>query len=304
MWKTVVILLVTLVFFPLLAYNFDGTPDASQWQMLRSTYMVCLVFAALAFLISTITHNYSQVDKLWSILPVVYAWMVWYEEPGPRVLLMAILITLWGIRLTFNFSRRGGYSWKFWTGEEDYRWSLLRAKPEFQPEWKWVLFNLFFISFYQMSLIWMMTIPIIKSAGGSPLGWGDLILAVLAIGMLIVETVADQQQWNFQQEKYRLRQHSHLDGTKYEKGFVHDGLWGRMRHPNYFAEQGFWVVIYLFSIAATGIWVNWSIAGCLLLIALFKGSSDFSEKISAGKYPAYADYQQKVPRFLPIMKKR
>lgn len=34
---------------------------------------------------------------------------------------MAILVNLWGIRLTLNFARKGGYSWKFWEGEEDYR---------------------------------------------------------------------------------------------------------------------------------------------------------------------------------------
>jgi steroid 5-alpha reductase family enzyme len=45
--------------------------------------------------------------------------------------------------------------------------------------------------------------------------------------------------------------------------------------------------------------VNWSLAGAVLLMLLFLGSSDFSEKISAGKYPAYADYQKRVGRFFP-----
>ncbi len=35
---------------------------------------------------------------------------------------MALLILLWGARLTFNFARKGGYS-----GTEDYRWPVLRA---------------------------------------------------------------------------------------------------------------------------------------------------------------------------------
>ena len=37
----------------------------------------------------------------------------------------------------------------------------------------------------------------------------------------------------------------------------------------------------------------------VLLMLLFLGSSDFSEKISAGKYPGYAEYQKRVPRFWP-----
>jgi steroid 5-alpha reductase family enzyme len=225
--------------------------------------------------------------------------MVYLEAPEPRVLVMAILISLWGARLTYNFSRRGGYSWRFWTGEEDYRWAVLRAKPEFQAPWKWIAFNLFFISFYQMSLIWMMTTPTIKSVGGGALSVVDYILAAAAMGFLVIETVADQQQWDYQEEKHRRKKTGEVLGPKYEKGFTHHGLWSIMRHPNYFGEQAFWVVIYLFSVSATGTLVNWSIAGCLLLVLLFKGSSDFSEEISSSKYPDYKEYMKQVPRFLP-----
>ena len=35
-----------------------------------------LAVAALCFVIGTVTGNVSQVDKLWSIIPVVYVWVV------------------------------------------------------------------------------------------------------------------------------------------------------------------------------------------------------------------------------------
>jgi steroid 5-alpha reductase family enzyme len=73
-----------------------------------------------------------------------------------------------------------------------------------------------------------------------------------------------------------------------------------MRHPNYAAEQSIWIVFYFFSVVATGQWINWSIAGCLLLIVLFVGSSDFSESISKEKYPLYERYMKSVSRFLPL----
>jgi steroid 5-alpha reductase family enzyme len=38
-------------------------------------------------------------------------------------------------------------------------------------------------------------------------------------------------------------------------------------------------------------------------VILFKGSADFSEEISASKYPAYKDYQKRVGKFLPKWKK-
>jgi len=87
-----------------------------------------------------------------------------------------------------------------------------------------------------------------------------------------------------------------------EHGFTNVGLWKYMRHPNYSAEQSIWVVFYLFSIVATGSFINWSIAGAILLVLLFFGSSNFSEEISAAKYPKYKEYQKKVARFIPFLK--
>jgi steroid 5-alpha reductase family enzyme len=115
--------------------------------------------------------------------------------------------------------------------------------------------------------------------------------------------VADQQQWEFQTEKHRRRAAGEpLDGD-YALGFRTSGLFGLARHPNFAAEQAIWCALYLFSVAATGRWVNWSAIGALLLLLLFQGSSDFTEKISMGKYPAYEDYRRRVPRFLPNLRR-
>jgi steroid 5-alpha reductase family enzyme len=207
---------------------------------------------------------------------------------------MAFLVTIWGIRLTYNFHRRGGYKLKFWEGEEDYRWSILRQKKEFESPIKWTIFNLLFISIYQMGLILLFTLPIVKCMDGKPICIWDILLASLFIGFVILETIADHQQWIFQNNKNK--------NPNQLKGFLSTGLWRIVRHPNYAAEQALWIVFYLFSVAATGIWINWSIMGCILLIVLFKGSSDFSENISVGKYPEYKEYQKSTPRFIPFIK--
>lgn len=78
---------------------------------------------AITFIASSLTGNYSQVDKLWSVIPFVYCWILVADK---RTLLMAVVATLWGIRLTWNFNRRGGYKWPVWDGDEDYRWKLLQ----------------------------------------------------------------------------------------------------------------------------------------------------------------------------------
>lgn len=300
MWKTVLILVFTLIFVPLFAFYFDDPLSPLQQATLYKLGVLYLIMALLCFLVSSLSRNYSQVDKLWSIMPIAYAWIAAVESGWEmRIVLMAVLVSIWGARLTFNFARRGGYSWKFWSGDEDYRWAILREKPEFKAPWKWMLFNLFFISLYQMGLILLMTLPIVKSMGGRPLTAADFLLALLIIGFVIIEAVADQQQWNYQQEKYRrLKNGEKLTGV-YALGFTHTGLWAKVRHPNYAAEQAVWVAFYFFSVLASGHWINWSMVGCLLLLVLFKASSDFSEEITAGKYRDYSSYQERVPRFLP-----
>jgi steroid 5-alpha reductase family enzyme len=263
--------------------------------------MVYLAAALLCFVVSTLTGNYSQVDKLWSLMPLAYVWMVAVNSGfEPRLVLMAIVVTVWGLRLSYNFSRRGGYSIRFWTGEEDYRWAVLRAKPELTAKWRWLLFNLFFISLYQMGLILLITLPAVRSLNGSPLGWVDYLLAALILGTVVIETIADQQQWNYHKEKRKAIAAGGDIPGKFKKGFVHTGLWGKVRHPNYAAEQAVWIVFYFFSVSATGNWLNWSVIGAILLALLFLGSSNFSESISAGKYPDYEEYKKKVPRFFPF----
>ncbi len=300
--KTIIILLFTVIVIPVVTIYFDEPLLALQKETLIQLAYITFGAAMLCFVVSTATGNCSQVDKLWSVLPIVYVWFIAYKGNfDSRLVLMAFLATLWGIRLTYNFSRRGAYSWKFWSGEEDYRWAILRENPALKGKTKWTLFNLFFISLYQNALILAFTLPmlVVYKYLGMSIGLIELLLSALFVLLLMVETVADQQQWNFQNKKHQLiRSGKPLEG-EFAAGFVQTGLWSKVRHPNYAAEQSIWIVFYLFSVIASGDIINWSMAGCLLLLILFQGSSDFSEAVSAEKYPAYKEYQQRVGRFIP-----
>lgn len=130
-------------------------------------------------------------------------------------------------------------------------------------------------------------------------GWTDAFIAITFVGFVVIETIADQQQWNYQTEKSRRKNAGEELEGEFAAGFIRTGLWGKVRHPNYAAEQTIWITFYFFSVAATARYINWSMAGCLLLIILFQSSSNFSEAISAEKYPLYKDYQQRVGRFFP-----
>ena len=304
MLGTILLLIFTVVVVPITSFYF-GTPLTDLQNDILFNHLLYIVAAVITycFVVGELSKNNSQVDKLWSIVPIIYVWdMTYFADWNQRMVLMSILVTIWAIRLTYNFARRGAYTWKFWAGEEDYRWEVLRKRPGFNKPFIWMLFNLFFICSYQNILIFLFTIPILTVVGdNSPLNWIDYLLSFLFVLFVLLEFVADNQQYIFQTEKHRRMKAGEALGD-YEKGFIDTGLWGIVRHPNYAMEQAIWLVFYFFSVNVTGEWLNWSVAGCALLIILFKGSSDFSEAISAEKYPAYSGYQKTVPRFIPFAK--
>ncbi len=301
MKKTVNFLMATIILLPIGAYFLGTPPTDLQLKILKHSSWILAAVIAFTFIVGQLTGNNSQVDKLWSIIPIVYVWyMTFLGGWNERMILMSVLVSLWGARLTYNFARRGAYTWRFWEGEEDYRWEILRKKPGFKNPIVWMIFNLLFICFYQNVLIFLFTLPILSALAAHSQGIGlvDVLLSGLFVGLVILEYQADQQQYDFQTEKYRRIKAGEALG-KYADGFISTGLWSKVRHPNYAAEQGIWISFYAMSIAATGEWLNWTIPGCILLVILFKGSSNFSEEISSGKYPTYKEYQKKAGRFIP-----
>ena len=199
---------------------------------------------------------------------------------------MLILISVWGIRLTYNYYRKGGYA----KGGEDYRWVYIRERyPRIVVE----LLTFFFTSFYQIYLIMWFSSPIYSAYEGE-MQITDYGLVGVWIGLFVVEVIADQQQWNYQTEKYRLRA-VHKDEPQkisevYQRGYLKEGLFRYSRHPNFFAEISMWYTMYLLSVSSSG-W-NLTGGGAVLLNLLFLGSTALTERISIEKYPSYVQYQK------------
>ncbi|POH68058.1 MULTISPECIES: DUF1295 domain-containing protein [Cryobacterium] len=260
-----------------------------------SALLVCLSLcgAAIAttWLLSVLTREYSWVDRGWSVLPPVYLWVfaVTGGLTDPRLVVMAVLGTLWGLRLTFNFARKGGYR----PGGEDYRWVALGRRMSRR---QFALFNLAFISGYQNLLLLLITLPawIGLQHPQTPFGAADLVATVLFLAFLAGETVADQQQWDFQRSRTVLRARGGAD-----PGFLRSGLFGFSRHPNYFCEIAQWWVIAGFGAIAAGTWLQPGALGAVLLTLLFAGSTAFTESISVSRHPGYRAYQREVSALVP-----
>lgn len=309
--KTAVTVIAVLIVLALVTMCFvfsDYSLSANQKTTMIVLLLICGGSVLYCFVTGEITKNYSQMDKLWSILPVVYAWVI-AARGGmkARLVVFAGIVTVWGIRLTVNFGRKGAYSLKFWTGKEDYRWSIVHQFPIFRSQFAWSMFDLFFISLYQNLLVLAICFPALSAMESEvPFGIWDVVSAVLALAFLALETAADEYQWKFHQNKKKLlAEKGTLERlpSPYDLGFNTTGPWGRMRHPNYLGEQGIWMSLYVMAIGAgvTRFAVfHWSMAGPLLLILLFMGSSALGESISAKKYPAYEEYVKQVYKYVPI----
>ena len=259
---------------------------------------ICGVTIALTWIASLVTREYSWVDRIWSISPVIYVW-VFAAATGmsdARLVLMACLVTAWGARLTFNFARKGGYA----RGGEDYRWAALRKRMS--PA-LYQVFNLLFISIYQNALILGITLPawtVYAASPRTPLGIWDILIAVLFLALLAGETIADQQQWNFHQWKKT----ESAAGRTPSPTFLTTGLFRYSRHPNFFFEQSQWWAFYLFAIVATGSVFHWTLLFPVLLSLLFVGSTVFTEAISKQRHPEYVDYQAGTSAIVPWFPRR
>lgn len=260
--------------------------------------IVAAVTSAACWVLSLITRDTSWVDRAWSIVPVAYVWIIVAGafvngEGSARVVLMGVLATAWGARLTFNFARKGGY-----TGMEDYRWAILRGRMR---PWQFQIFNVLFIICYQMALLVLITLPAAVAAQNPSAltGWDALFIAAF-VAFLAGETVADQQQWRFHQRKKEA-------GGTLAPGFATTGLFRYSRHPNFFFEQAQWWAFYAIGATAAvtggggviGGVLNPTIVGPALLTVLFIGSTIFTESITASKYPAYADYRHTTSMLVP-----
>ncbi|KAF8470585.1 hypothetical protein BDZ91DRAFT_840794 [Kalaharituber pfeilii] len=261
--------------------------------------------AAGTFIFSSITRNYSQVDRLWAILPAIYIGHFTYFAhahglPSSRLDSLATLALIWSVRLTYNYWRRGGYK----IGSEDYRWVHVR---KLIPRGFWWLFNAVFISWFQNVLLLFLSLPaylfllvstlpsdVLGQDAGDihAFGTADLIFSRSLVLAIITEFFADQQQWNFHKAKKAFLESGMQvvpegwQRSALERGFCITGLWSFSRHPNFLAEQAIWILIYQWGCFVTDTIYNYTVLGPLALCAVFQGSTWLTEKISASKYPS------------------
>ena len=125
---------------------------------------------------------------------------------------------------------------------------------------------------YQNLLLLLISLPGVHRADrtAAPFGVLDVVAQPwCSSAFLAGETVADQQQWNFQQRKKAEL----AAGREPRRASCTTGLFRCSRHPNFFFEQAQWWVVFAFGAIAAGSLLQWTVLGAVLLTLLFVGST-------------------------------
>ena len=247
------------------------------WNLTAVTAMMIV-----GWIVSLIYRNVTIVDSLWGLGFVLIAWLTFGMSDGywGRSLLLALLVTLWGLRLSLYLS------WRNWGKGEDPRYGGWRQKTG-DRFWLVSLFKVFIL---QALFLWVISLAFQTgqlAAAPDTLTWLDgLGIWVWAAGFLF-ESVGDWQLARFKSDPAN-------------QGRVMDrGLWAYTRHPNYFGEFLVWWGIYLITLATPHSW--WTILSPFVVTAVLLKMTGIplTEKGLIENRPGYREYIKRTSAFVP-----
>jgi len=254
--------------------------------VLANLAAVCLMMF-LAWMTSLKIRSVSFVDSLWGLGFVLLAWLSLVLSPDvtARSILLAVLVTIWGLRLAVHIAvRNHGLP-------EDRRYKEMRQRHGD----RFARVSLVTVFLLQALLLWIVSLAVQFGVfAGKPGTFGALDWLGVAIWCtgFIFETGADLQMLLFKRNPAN-------------KGKVLDtGFWALSRHPNYFGESLMWWAIYIL-ILPTGYALPALISPVLITFLLLKVSGvTLAEKDMTSRRPDYQAYKERTSTFIPWFPKK
>ena len=224
--------------------------------------------------VSVKLRDSSIVDLFWGPAFGLVAWLTVFEFGATaRGLLIACLVTAWGVRL-------GAYlAWRNLGHGEDKRYVAMRAKHG--AAWWWR--SLFIVFGLQGVLVWIVSLPVRAGivAGVSGWSWLDVLASSLVVVGILFESVGDWQLARFK-----------ADPTNKGK-IMNRGLWRFTRHPNYFGDFVVW-----WGLACLGTW--FSLMGPVVMsVLLIRVSGKALLEAGMRGRPGFAEYEKATSGFFP-----
>lgn len=279
-------LIITVIYLFAFIIGVTGFYLVPDWMFIYRFLLLDILATLIIYLFSSFLKNASLYDPYWSAIPpmmlIFSAW--YYGSWSIHVIWMLVAISIWGIRLTYNWA-------SLWTGfgEMDWRYQEMKEKaPRLFP-----LTNLFGIQLFPTLIVFVQlshALIVIKNNQGSFIF--SLIGACIIILSAVIQFIADQQMKSFK------KQH------KGKKVCIDEGLWRFSRHPNYFGEVMVWWGLYLIYFG----WmqrIDYMIIAPIMMTSLFVFISiPWMERKILLTRPEYREYQSKVSMLIPFFRKK
>ncbi|MBD45287.1 MAG: hypothetical protein CMC65_08735 [Flavobacteriaceae bacterium] len=249
--------------------------------------LIILVFVTLLWIWSIFIKNVSIVDIFWGLgFVFVNAFYVFMSgNLNIRKILILILVSIWGLRLTIYLAARN-------IGKgEDFRYKKFRKNYGPKRYWWFSFFQTFLL---QGALIMVVSLPLLginSSTSNGTLNVLDYMGIVVWLIGFTFEAVGDFQLTRFKRN------------FKNKGKVLNTGFWKYTRHPNYFGDSAVWWAYAILSIAAGS---YWQIVGSIVMTFLILKISGVSllEKTLKESKPQYRDYIEKTNSFFPWFPKK
>ena len=148
--------------------------------MLLTNLFIILAMMFLLWTASLIRRDASIIDPVWGLGFIVVAWASCFQNwpVSTRMLIITLLVTIWGMRLS------GYLFWRNHGEPEDSRYTAMREKHGDRSWWV----SLLTVFWLQAFLLWFISFPIQFAAfdlGETPIGWIEVIgILVWGVGFV------------------------------------------------------------------------------------------------------------------------
>lgn len=244
--------------------------------------LIILVLMTFLWLISLKLKNSSIVDIFWGTGFVILTWIAFLLTPEgflTRKLILSLLLTVWGLRLSLHILRRN------WRKPEDFRYQVWRNAVG--TAWWWRSF--FKVFLLQGTILWIVSAPLIAAQISSipnHLAWLDYLAIMFWLIGFFFEAVGDWQLMHF-------KANSNNRGK-----VLQTGVWRYTRHPNYFGDATQWWAFYLFALATGNWWTFFSPVIMTTLLLRVSGVTLLEKNLKEQK-PGYTEYIESTSGFIP-----
>ena len=261
----------------------------ADYHLMIQVLIADVVATIVIFAFSVVFKNSSFYDAYWSVIPmVIVGYLISLQTDAEliRQLMLALVILLWGFRLTANWA----YTW---SGLDHVDWRYVNLQKKAGLLW-WPL-SFTGVHLYPTILVFLGCIPMYHALviGTQPINGFDYLALTVGLVSVWIEFQSDREL-----HRFRDVRHSRTE-------VLDTGLWSVCRHPNYLGEIGVWVSVLLFGYAAVGYADYWMLAGSAAMILLFTiVSIPMIEKKLIEDKPGYVAYKAKTFSLIPLSKLR